>query len=130
MTSPAHFRVRFVALVLLAGVAACTSGRGYRSQTEADEACRATEDCSGITLDAGVILSPQDQCWALILRRRCNPYDKCILKCLLSGDGRSIGGGCWHLCGHIFVSVNGTLYPCPSTPIPGWEACEATSPGE
>lgn len=32
------------------------------------------------------------------LRQRCNSYDHCILDCLLKGEARNVGGGCWHMC--------------------------------
>jgi hypothetical protein len=113
-----------ISAVVLA-LTACSSHRqGYPSQAEAIASCTKSGDCSDLTLKAGVVLSPFEECWVEKLRKRCDVYDRCILKCLLDGEARNIGGGCWHVCGYIFTSVKGEPLLCPSSPVPGWEECD------
>ena len=45
-----------------------------------------------------VVLSAAEQCWVKELAAHCSPANDCLISCLASGQGRRIGGGCWHVC--------------------------------
>jgi hypothetical protein len=47
---------------------------------------------------ATVALVPAEQCWIDMLAAECSPANDCLVKCLASGEARTIGGGCWHVC--------------------------------
>jgi len=102
----------------------CASHRGYRNVAEAQSACEARSDCTALTLQPGVVLDSSEECWVTVLRQRCNAEDLCILECLLAARARNVGGGCWHECGHVFVSVRGKPYQCDAGPAPGSAACK------
>lgn len=116
-----------LALLLLIAQACATRSGGFVTHAEAIAACSESGVCENLALKEGVALSPFEACWVEMLRERCNVYDQCILKCLLAGEARNIGGSCWHVCGHIFVGVKGKPFLCPSTPTPGWEKCQELS---
>ena len=63
-------------------------------------------------------LTTYERCALRAFAARCTPDDACMIRCLTSGQGRNIGGGCWHVC-YAYTGV-------PMTPLPpGQEACEA-----
>ena len=45
-----------------------------------------------------VALNDREHCFATALSAHCNPTNDCLVTCLVSGQGRDIGGGCWHIC--------------------------------
>jgi len=47
---------------------------------------------------AGIQLTEKEACQIDKLKNRCTPADDCLTACLASGQGREVGGGCWHLC--------------------------------
>lgn len=49
------------------------------------------------TSDA-VELMPDEQCAVEVFRARGLEGDECMADCIESGEGRSVGGGCYHLC--------------------------------
>jgi len=46
-----------------------------------------------------IILKDHESCWLKLIRARCGSEDACLATCLARGEGRRIGGGCWHVCG-------------------------------
>jgi hypothetical protein len=117
------------AFAVVLALVACSSHRGgYASEAEAIAHCTQSGDCSDLILKPGVVLTPSEECWVQKLRARCDVSDRCILKCLLDGEARNVGGGCWHVCGYIFVGVNGEPFLCPGSPVPGWQECENLRP--
>ena len=67
-----------------------------------------------------VELTTYERCALRAFAARCNRDDGCMVRCFASGDGRHIGGGCWHVC-YAYTGV--PMEPLP----PGQEACEALS---
>ena len=63
-----------------------------------------------------VELTTEKRCVVDASRQRCNKDDQCIIRCLLTGSGRNIGGGCWHRC----FAYTGIRWTSP----PGMEACD------
>jgi hypothetical protein len=114
-----------LALFMLASCATSSSKRHVEAQ--ASRQCEEPGNCATLTLAPGVVLSPREACWASLLKSRCNAHDTCVLKCLLSGEGRTVGGGCFHICANTLTRVGGELLPCPNTPVPGWEQCQHLS---
>ena len=47
---------------------------------------------------SGVRLTEKEVCQIDKLKGRCTPADDCLVACLASGQGRQVGGGCWHIC--------------------------------
>ena len=45
-----------------------------------------------------VQLTAAEACWVEALVAECSPASDCLARCLTSGQGRLIGGGCWHAC--------------------------------
>jgi len=118
------------ALVTLASITfgACASGsHGHMSEAQVPAQCTEPGNCATLTPKPGVVLSPREACWVSLLKSRCNVRDVCILKCLLSGEAKNTGGGCFHTCGNIYTSVGGKLIACPNSPVPGWKQCEHVS---
>jgi hypothetical protein len=110
---------------------ACSSHRsGFPNQAAAIADCTKSGYCSDLSLKPGVVLTAYEECWVQKLRARCDAYDRCILSCLLHGEAHDIAGGCWHVCGNIYVRIQGKLVLCPGSPVPGWQDCErfATAP--
>ena len=67
-----------------------------------------------------VQLTTYERCALRAFAARCTRGDECMVRCFASGDGRNIGGGCWHVC-YAYTGV--PMHPLP----PGQEACEALS---
>jgi len=53
-----------------------------------------------------VTLNDYEDCLITELSRQCNPQNDCLISCLVSGQGRQIGGGCWHMCFSDIASFN------------------------
>ena len=64
--------------------------------------------------DPAVTLNHRESCLLKLLRPRCSEEDLCLIACLVHGAGRSIGGGCEHLCG---IRLGDWERPV------GWRAC-------
>ncbi len=47
---------------------------------------------------SGIQLTEREVCQIGKLKRRCTLADDCLVACLASGQGRQVGGGCWHIC--------------------------------
>lgn len=60
-------------------------------------------------------LSASEKCQIKKLSARCLPADDCMIQCISSRDGQSVGGGCEHVC------FSGA-YVQPPLP-PDWKAC-------
>lgn len=43
-------------------------------------------------------LTARELCLVDKLKARCSVADDCLVSCIVSGKGREIGGGCWHIC--------------------------------
>jgi hypothetical protein len=67
-----------------------------------------------------VQLTTYERCALRAFAARCTPDDSCMIRFLASGDCRTIGGGCWHVC-YAYTGV--PMLPLP----PGQEVCEALS---
>lgn len=45
-----------------------------------------------------VALNDYEDCFVTELSRLCSAANDCLISCFVSGQGRQIGGGCWHMC--------------------------------
>jgi hypothetical protein len=92
-------------------------------------ACAALQDCSQRELKSGVQLSERAACYVQRIPQQCNREDHCILGCLLNGHGGRVVGGCWHLCHHPVVTIDGETFDCsaelPTSPA---KSCEEPVP--
>jgi len=89
--------------------------------------CDTRQSCESLEPAAGITLTRQEQCWVRALSERCDLHDQCVVKCLLSGEGREVAGGCWHLCGHVFAREGGKLVECPASPPPDLSECDSAA---
>ena len=53
-----------------------------------------------------VALNDYESCFVTELSKQCSPANDCLISCLVSGQARQIGGGCWHACFQELVSYN------------------------
>jgi hypothetical protein len=44
------------------------------------------------------VVSPREACEMKALAARCTPADDCLVSCIASPEGFSVGGACWHVC--------------------------------
>lgn len=79
-------------------------------------AAAAQPSCQAIARPT-VRLTRYERCALRAFARRCHPDDGCMIKCLATGDARTIGGGCWHVC-YAYTGV-------PMVPPPGTDACDS-----
>ena len=85
--------------------------------------CDNANDCDYSKRDISH-LSEIEQCRLRLLAARCNAKDKCLINCIISGEGQNVGGGCFHNCGHVLVTSDGSYYECPEwTPPKNWDDC-------
>ena len=89
--------------------------------------CQKAQDCSA-PIAAGVTPSEEESCLLAVLRPRCDAVDKCLVDCIANGEGKNIGGGCFHLCGWVVVWDRGKLYKCPEQVTPEWCECMGLPP--
>jgi len=75
-------------------------------------ACAALQDCSRRDPKPGVQLSERAACYVQRIPQQCNREDHCILGCVLGGGGKRALGGCWHLCHHPAVTIDGETFAC------------------
>ena len=47
---------------------------------------------------ATVELSEEEKCVISLYHERGLESDKCMISCMLNGEGKNIGGGCQHIC--------------------------------
>jgi hypothetical protein len=88
-------------------------------------ACAALQDCSQREPKPGVQLSEQAACYVQRIPQQCNREDHCILGCVLNGGGQRVSGGCWHLCHHPMVTVDGETFGCSvEMPASSASACD------
>ena len=100
---------------------------GAQSSTSAVHTARTADSltlppkraCVGMAVPK-VQLTTYERCALRAFAARCTSEDSCMIRCLASGVGRNVGGGCWHLC-YAYTGV--AMYPLP----PGQEVCEALS---
>ena len=71
-------------------------------------------DCSDLP-EASVELSERDRCRVFLLAARCTVADKCLVACIRNGEGKNIGGGCFHICNAYRQWV--------WEPPTGWDTC-------
>ena len=118
-----------IALVVTVGCGPATRdpGQGGEGSTAAARAAPAADSlalapkpaCAAMAAPK-VQLTTYERCALRAFAARCAPDDTCMIRCLASGDGRNIGGGCWHRC-YAYSGV-------PMNPLPpGQEVCEALS---
>ena len=111
-----------LSLLLLAG-SSCSSKRESKRVEPTDAAvcglkflkidgkCVETKTCD----PPPVVLDSEERCLIGLLEARGGERDQCLVECMKSGEGRCVGGGCWHMC---------------RTPMdkweqpPGWDRCE------
>lgn len=53
---------------------------------------------SAVLEQATVELTEREKCLIALHHERGMEGDKCIVDCMLTGDARTIGGGCYHVC--------------------------------
>lgn len=58
-----------------------------------------------------VALNDYEYCFASELSAQCSPANDCLVTCLVSGQGRQEGGGCWHLCFEDLATFNAYREP-------------------
>ena len=44
------------------------------------------------------VLDDEEKCTVALLEARRGAGDDCLITCMKAGEGRCVGGGCWHLC--------------------------------
>jgi hypothetical protein len=92
-------------------------------------ACAALQDCSQRELKPGARLSERAACYVERIPQQCNREDRCTLGCVLNGGGQRVLGGCWHLCHHPMVTVDGERFGCsakmPASPA---SSCDSSAP--
>tara|TARA_R110000868_G_scaffold294140_1_gene554675 strand:- start:122 stop:436 length:315 start_codon:yes stop_codon:yes gene_type:complete len=53
---------------------------------------------SSVLETATVELSEVEKCVIALHHERGLEGDKCIVDCMINGEGRNVGGGCYHMC--------------------------------
>jgi hypothetical protein len=109
------------ALVLtgLVALQGCATHRVY-TWHEAQALCSTQGDCAQLRPAKTVKLTPQEECWVDLLRRRCLPYDQAVLGCLL--QEHTDGGLCWESF-TMFPGGGCTMHMCSQERPSGSDAC-------
>lgn len=85
---------------LLLWLPSCVSSQQRAAALE--KVCEEREPCP--TLDEALVeLTERERCQVEAFGASCDPVSRCFANCLLSGEGRLIGGGCYHACGWVYV---------------------------
>jgi hypothetical protein len=110
-------------LLTVLTVGACSSQpRRVRVAMPDELPCAVSHNCTSVPAD-GIDLSEGEQCWLSLVATRCSAIDKCIADCLVLGEGRDVGGGCFHICGNVFsLTDQGTVH-CIWDDPDGWDRC-------
>ena len=101
----------------------CLAAQGQDTLAVFPEACVVPQ----ATLDS---LTERGRCWIRALGQRCTRNNACMVQCIASGQGRGVGGGCWHTCfayRGLWIDSVGGLESCPEPePLPAPPPPEVT----
>ncbi|MFC5491373.1 hypothetical protein [Dokdonella soli] len=95
-----YLRATAAALLLSILMQACGAETGERVaqlSPKLDFLNQQFNHCKALPAE-GVSLTSRESCLIEKLRERCDIADDCLVSCIASGQGREVGGGCWHIC--------------------------------
>ena len=102
--------------------AACASKAKPIDQEAVNARCAEKEPCDCTGIDQAQI-TEKEKCQVRLLCARGTRTDACLIKCILTGEGKNVGGSCYHSCDGLYVRVDGLWVPCEWTPPAGWDQC-------
>jgi hypothetical protein len=112
---------RLIFYSLAAVLSSCATNKkpAYRPEAAADSWQFQLTVGGTPTPEMEAVLADLEACLARSLEIKGAAQDACLIGCLRSGEGRNVGGGCFHVCN----------YPMQSwTPPAGWDECKAAIP--